>query len=253
MKSTIKNTVVTGPVLAVSSMVLAGAMTSSAQTYAYPVPPPPPSPGYVLPGPAWFYAEPDGSGPYVTFEAGPTIYQNGTLTSFGGPVSAPVQYDAGFSADVDFGYNFNRYVAAGLEFGLNSTTINNIPGYFLSDAQFYNIPFMANVTFSLPLRNSWVTPYAGFGVGGSDSVLNPSIMADSFNNTVSGEADDVVFAWEAFAGLRFQLNPSFSVGVGYKYFGTTNPNFSYPPSPNFNVGISGIQSHSIMVSANFSF
>ena len=70
---------------------------------------------------------------------------------------------------------------------------------------------------------------------------------------VYGSEDDMVFAWQAFAGLRFQLNPRISFGIGYKYFATGNPTFSYPPSPNFNVGFDGVRTHSVLFTFQMNF
>ncbi len=198
------------------------------------------------------YYFPEGAGPYAQIEAGPTFYQNGQLKTYGGPTSASVHYRVGASADADFGYAFNKYIAAGVETGVNGTRIDNIPGYSLRSADIYNIPFLANVTFSYPIPHTILTPYIGGGAGGSDSVFNPRYMRDGFTE-VEGSENDVVFAWEAYAGVRFQLARNLSLGVGYKYFGTANPNFSYPPSPNFNVGFKGVETHSIMASLTVVF
>jgi hypothetical protein len=227
---------------------LLGVGFASAQQYVYPVPAPPPPgypapppPVYAVPGPpppmystapapGFFYFFPPNAGPYATFDGGPTFYQDGELKSFGGPASGRVH------------------------FGVNATTIDSIPGYSLRDAQFYNIPFLATVTFTYPIPHSLVTPYIGGGVGGSDSVFDPSNMSNNnTQNFVTGEEDDVVFAWEAYAGLRFQLNPNMALGIGYKYFGTGNPNFSYPPAPNFNVEFKGVETHSILASFTWRF
>ncbi len=198
------------------------------------------------------YIFPEGAGPYVSVEAGPTFYQNGELKTFGGPASGSVHYRVGGMTDASIGYAFNQYVAAGVQFGVSGTTIDSIPNYSLRDAQFYNVPFLANVTFSYPIPHTFLTPYIGGGAGGSDSVFNPDNMTDGVNY-VTGSEDDVVFAWEAYAGLRFQLSPNMSLGIGYKYFATGNPNFSYPPSPNFNVGFRGVETHSIMASFTVTF
>jgi opacity protein-like surface antigen len=259
-------------IFATVAVSLSGLGAASAQTYVYPTPAPPPpayvypAPGYpappppaypTAPAPSYFYVLPPDAGPFANFDAGLTIYQNGALKSFGGPASGSVHYDVGGSGDATIGYAFNRYVAVGFEIGVNTTTIDSIPGYVLSDAQLYNVPFLANITFTYPIPHSLVTPYIGCGVGGSDSVFDPNYMADvNFRNTVGGEEDDVVFAWEAYAGLRFQLTPNMSLGIGYKYFGTGNPNFSYPSfpaGPNFNVGFQGVETHSILASFNMRF
>jgi opacity protein-like surface antigen len=198
------------------------------------------------------YYFPEGAGPYTQIEVGPTFYQNGQLKTFGGPTSESVHYRIGASGDADFGYAFNKYIAAGVEVGVNGTRIDSIPGYSLHDADLYNIPFLANVTFSYPIPHTILTPYIGGGAGGSDSVFDPRRISDGVTE-VEGSENDVVFAWEAYAGVRFQLTRNISLGVGYKYFGTGNQNFSYPPSPNFNVGFKGLETHSIMASFTVSF
>jgi opacity protein-like surface antigen len=216
--------------------------------YAAPAPYPPPAPyGYFFP--------PD-AGPYFRAEAGPTIYQNGELKTFGGPASGSVHYRVGAMTDADFGYAFNKYIEAGIELGFNGTTIDSIPGYSLRNAQYYNVPFLANVTFSYPIPHTFLTPYIGGGAGGSDAIFDPDQMSNGSGPgsvAVYGSENDVVFAWEAYAGLRFQFTPNMSLGLGYKYFATGDPNFSYPPSPNFNVGFRGVETHSIMASFTLSF
>ncbi|HXA44921.1 MAG TPA: outer membrane beta-barrel protein [Candidatus Angelobacter sp.] len=250
----------TKSIIATIAVSVSGLCAASAQQYVYPVPPPPPPPPPAYPtspAPVFVYVLPPDAGPYANFAVGPTFYQNGELKSFGSSASGTVHYNVGASGDAAIGYAFNRYVAAGIEFGVNTTTIESIPGYVLNDAQIYNIPFLANITFTYPIPHSLITPYIGGGVGGSDSVFNPTSMSDvNFRNTVTGEEDNVVFAWEIYAGLRFQLAPNMTLGIGYKYFGTGNPNFSYPsypPAPNFNVGFQGVETHSILVSFNLRF
>jgi opacity protein-like surface antigen len=230
-------------IMAAFIVSLAGAGVASAQTQAQ------------APAPMQYgYYFPEGVGPYATVEAGPTFYQNGALKTFGGPASGSVHYNVGGMADADIGYAFNKYIAAGFEFGVNGTTISSIPNYYLSNAQIYNVPFLANVTFSYPIPHSFLTPYIGVGAGGSDSVFDPDRMRnETTTDYVTGSENDVVFAWEAYAGLRFQLSPNMSFGIGYKYFATGNPDFSYPPAPNFDVSFRGVETHSILASFSVSF
>jgi opacity protein-like surface antigen len=200
----------------------------------------------------YYYYFPPDAGPYLGVDAGPTFFQNGELKTFGGPATGSVHYRVGAMADTDFGYAFNQYIAAGVEFGVNGTTIDNIPNYSLSNARIYNVPFLANVTFTYPIPHTILTPYIGAGAGGSDSVFDPDRMSNG-TQFVYGSEDDVVFAWEAYTGLRFDLTPNMSLAVGYKYLGTGNTDFSYPPSPNLNVGFRGVETHTIEFSFNVRF
>jgi opacity protein-like surface antigen len=224
--------------------------------YYYPPPPagpyaPPPASPYPPP-PAVLYFPPD-TGPYFRFGVGPSFWQDGQLTKFGVPVSSQVQYNTGLAVEAAFGYAFNKYIAADIELGLVEAEINNVqaPDFFTQNSYIYNVPFLANVTLSYPIPRTFVVPYIGIGAGGS----SVDFSTDGFgynNNAVYGTETDVVFAWQAFAGLRFQLNPQLSVGIGYKYFATQNPTFTYPPD-NFSVSFKGVKTQNVLFTLEWKF
>jgi opacity protein-like surface antigen len=195
---------------------------------------------------------PEGAGPYFRVGVGPSFFENGQITDFGGPTSGRVEYRSGFATDAAVGYAFNKYVATDFELGAVGAEINNVPGYSSRNSYLFNFPFLANVTLSYPIPRSIVTPYIGVGVGGANSVFDTDHFSDG-STTVTGSENDTVFAWQAFAGLRFQLNSRMSLGIGYKYFATGNPTFSYPPSPNFDVGFQGVRTHSILFTFQMNF
>ena len=204
-----------------------------------------------------YYWSTEGAGPYCRFAIGPTFFQQGKLTGFGGPANSPVNYDVGFAADTAFGYAFNKYLATDFQFGFLGTSINSVPGYFSSNSYVSQLPFLANVIFSYPIRRTLLVPYLGAGLGGSFT----SFSTDGFGDTatgVFGTESDVVFAWQAFAGLRVNVNRDMSVGIGYRYLTTMNPTYSYPPGypftgPNWDVTFKGIQSHSVLFDFQFRF
>lgn len=231
-----------------------GAAVAQAQYYyppppAGPYPPPPASP---YPPPLGVLYLPADVGPYFRLGVGPSFFQNGQLTQFGGPVSSPVKYRTGLAAEGAFGWAFNKYVATDFEVGYVGAKIDNVPGYNSDNSYIYNVPFLANVTLSYPIPHTIVVPYIGAGVGGADVIFDTDSFGPSPNNYVTGRENDVVFAWQAFAGLRFQLARNLSLGVGYKYFATADPTFTYPPD-NFNVGFDGVRTHSVMASLEWEF
>jgi opacity protein-like surface antigen len=189
-------------------------------------------------------------GPYSRFDIGASVFENGHLNQFGGPVNQPVDYDVGFNFDAAFGYKFNRYLGADFEFGVIGTQINSVPGFFSSNTYLDNVPFVANLTLSLPIPRTLIVPYIGGGAGGSWASFN----TDGFGTgpaAVYGYESDVVFAWQAFAGVRIKLNKKMSLGVGYKYFVTQDTAFTYPNAvlgaPSVTVGLSGTRSHSAVI------
>jgi opacity protein-like surface antigen len=205
----------------------------------------------VAQGQGFYYLPPD-AGPEFRFGIGPSFFEDGRLTQFGGPVSSKVDYDTGLAFDAALGWNFNKYVAADFETGFIGAKINNVPGFTSDNSRLYNVPFLFNVTLSCPIPRTNLTPYVGAGVGGADVVFD----TDNFNDgvtTVTGSENNVVFAGQVFAGLRFQLTGHLSVDLGYKYFATGDPTFSYPPSPNFDVGFRGARTHSVLAALRFDF
>jgi opacity protein-like surface antigen len=212
----------------------------------------------------YYWFGPPGAGPYFRAGIGPTIFQNSELKGFSiagtgtGP-SGKVGYDVGVSGDGAFGWAFNQFASIDFDTGYTWGRMNSVDNYSQNGSTMGNIPFLANFTLSLPIPHTNIVPYVGGGVGGSDSIFDAHHFTDEdatsplFNNFAEGSESDVVFAWQAFAGVRFMLNPSLSLGLGYDFFFTGNPTFSYPPGPNLNMEFQGIRAHSIMftLQANF--
>lgn len=207
----------------------------------------------VVTAPAQDYDDlPPDSGPVFRMGFGPSFFPDGQLTQYGGSVSSPVNYKTGVAFDGAFGWAFNRYVALDFESGYIGAEINSVPGFISDDSQLYSVPFLGNVTLSLPVPHTGLIPYVGAGVGGADAVFNTDQFGPSPNNFVTGAESDFVFAGQAFAGLRFQLTRNFSLDLGYKFFATDDPTFTYPPD-NFNVSFKGARTHSILLSFRFNF
>jgi len=210
----------------------------------------------------YYWYGPPGAGPYFRMGAGPTFFQDGTLKGYtggnnpyvNGPQNQTVSYDVGYTFDGAFGWAFNQYVGLDFESGYNWGRINNIPGYYANGSTIANVPFLANLTLSMPIPHTNIVPYIGGGAGGAESIFDAHSFSDAaMLQTLYGSESDTVFAYQAFAGVRFMLTPNLSLGLGYKYFATGNPTFSYPPGPNVNASFSGVQTHSILFSLQYNF
>jgi len=202
----------------------------------------------------YYYQLPEDAGPYFRLGVGPSFFQNGQITQFGTPVSSPVKYRTGLAAEGAFGWAFDKYVATDFEVGYVGAKIDNVPGYNSDNSYIYNVPFLANVVLSYPIPHTIMVPYIGAGVGGADVVFDSDRFSPVSNpgNYVTGRENDVVFAWQAFAGLRFRLAQNLSLGVGYKFLATQDPSFTYPPD-NFHVNFDGARTHSVMASLEWRF
>jgi len=196
------------------------------------------------------------AGPYSKFEIGPTFRPDGEVTKFGGfPDGNKISYDVGFNFDMAIGYAFNQWLSVEGEFGWNGNQINDVQGFQQSSTYLYNLPFLANVVLQYPIYRTRLIPYLGGGVGGSVSVFDTDFFSNGATSLV-GNDSDFVFAYQAFAGLRFEIDDKMSAGVGYKYFGTSDSSYSFEPAfggPNFNLGISGGGNHMILFSFIWKF
>jgi opacity protein-like surface antigen len=209
----------------------------------------------------YYWTLPPDKGPYFRMGVGPTIFQNGTLKGYTltdgtvvGAQNQTVNYNVGVSVNGAVGWAFDRYVSLDLESGYVWGSINNIPGYNANGSTLANVPFLGNLTLSLPIPHTNIVPYIGGGVGGAESIFNAHAFSDQAGvQTAYGSESDTVFAYQAFAGVRFMLSPNVSLGLGYKYFATGNPTFSYPPAPNLNIAFSGVQTHTIMFTLQCNF
>jgi opacity protein-like surface antigen len=196
------------------------------------------------------------AGPYTKFEIGPTFQTDGTLTKFTGiPGGSAINYDVGFNFDVAVGYAFNKYFSVEGEFGWNGNQISSVQGVSQQSTDLYNVPFVANVVLQYPIARTRVVPYLGGGVGGSVSVFD----TDAFSNgavTLVGSTSDFVLAYQAFAGVRIEINETMFAGVGYKYFATGDSTFSYESvfgGPDVDIGVSGGGTHMVLFSFNWKF
>ena len=196
------------------------------------------------------------AGPYTKFDVGPTFSQDGQITKFSGfPDGNNISYDVGFAFDAAIGYAFNKWVAVEGEFGWSGSKMDSVQGIQQNDTFLYNVPFLANVVLQYPIHRTRLIPYLGGGVGGSVSIFD----TDYFSNgavTIVGNESDFVFAYQAFAGLRVEINENMSAGVGYKYFATTDSTFSFDSAfggPNLDLGISGARTHMVLFSFDWKF
>lgn len=196
-------------------------------------------------------------GPYFRVGAGAALTADGSITEFSGFAAGnKVKYDTGFAFEGAIGYAFNPWISAEFETGSFVNQISHVEGFALADTYLYNVPFMANVTLKYTIPRTIVTPYVGAGVGGSITGFD----TDYFSNgqvSLYGSDSTVVFAYQFYAGVRFDINGQMSVGIGYKYFATEDSDFRYESfnfgGPDHHLGIEGVSSHIVTVTFTMRF
>ena len=186
------------------------------------------------------------AGPYLHVGKGSPLFQNDSE-----PVAAGRwEHSAGPAWDTSLGWNFNSYEAAGLEFGFAGAGSNNVPGFSLNNPRLANVPVLANVTLSLPRPGCRWMPYLGAGAGGDDVVYAPEGFGQGVPS-LFGNQNDVVFAWQAFAGWKFRMNDRLSLGLGYKYFAAGNP--AGPSVIDSPAAADGVRNHSLLLTLRLKF
>jgi len=176
---------------------------------------------------------------------------------FGNPIASgsKVEFDPGFRMGLRGGYGVTDWFAAEFETGIMVNSIHSISGATKADAFLSNIPCLLNARFQLS-KFDRVTPYIGAGVGFSVVVLDADNITMS-GGWLEGTMSTVVFAYQGFAGLRYNFNENIGLSVEYRYFATTEPEWEadviYGPAGSDSIGFGRIQSHVFSLVFQFRF
>lgn len=128
------------------------------------------------------------------------------------------ELDVGFRFSAGVGYNLNRNFGVEFDTGWIWNSIDS-PG----DSSYSQLPFLVNVVYRFPLGAKFES-YIGAGIGGVYGVL--TIDGTVEGNRFDDDDGDLLFGWQVIAGVRYNISETMSVGVGYKYLGTSEGDFS---------------------------
>lgn len=170
--------------------------------------------------------------PYFSVQAGGTWLQDADV-NYDDPdfLDDEIEFDAGYNVGAAFGYDYGM---ARLEFEIayrqaDIDTIQVDGINFNGDGDFSATSFMLNGYWDLE-TGSPVVPYFGGGVGVANVAVNDvSFFDPAFGEVRFADDDDTVFAYQLAAGLAFALNPTMSLDLGYRYFGTSDPELEADP------------------------
>jgi OmpA-OmpF porin, OOP family len=185
-------------------------------------------------------------GYYVGLSAGITNQRTGKVS---GTSNDEVRYDVGPAAAVTGGYAFGNGLRLEEEFSYRNAGISSVTsptGTHDGSGDVSNYGFMTNLLFDIPTGTEW-TPYVGAGVG--------LAIADASNVTGNGlpytlNSSEVQFAYQAIAGLAYDLDYATSLTFDYRLFGTDEPRYHV-----VNGGSAGTlnQSHNFMFGVRYNF
>lgn len=178
---------------------------------------------------------------------------------FGEPTLAPgstISLDPGIRLGIRGGYGITDWFAAEIETGVTANDIESISGptVAVADGSLANVPFLLNARFHLP-NGYRVSPYVGAGFGLSSTVLSGDDIIIG-GTSFSGSAADVVFAYQAFAGLRFAINDHMGLSLEYHFLHAGSSSMDADLTVGTfsdTVKLGRTQTHSVSVAFDFQF
>lgn len=195
---------------------------------------------------------------YFKADAGGVVTEDVKIKEFLGATDiGKYEFDTGVRFDMGVGYHFTPWFSAEAETGVLYNSIRH-----QGDSSLSSVPMMVNAVFNIPTGTRLV-PFVGVGGGGVVSVLNADFLTPPDHNNVfiDGTDSDVVLAWQAFAGLRYNINDHFDISLAYRYLGTEEPSWDVheefrpfgPPVPSGGIKFGHLDSHAVVLGVNLHF
>jgi OmpA-OmpF porin, OOP family len=162
---------------------------------------------------------------YIGAEGGWTGLPQQTDT-ISGVTAATARFDGGFNVGFRGGYEWGPWrfeeeysyrQNSARDLMVGGFTINGVSGNRHTNS------IMTNVLYDFTV-GSPITPHFGFGIGAvdvSDGLKVPAI-GQLFNNSTWQ------FGYQGIAGIRYNLNPTLTIDLDYRYLATTQPTLSIP-------------------------
>ncbi|HEY3762808.1 MAG TPA: outer membrane beta-barrel protein [Verrucomicrobiae bacterium] len=197
-------------------------------------------------------------GLYAGVDGGGAFQQDTTIknsTGFGG-VPGHVKFNTGFRAGLDMGYEFNKYFSAEFDGSVIYNDINTIGTQPLSmtspggKAHLGEAPLLINGIFTWPLGR--FKPYVGVGIGPAIGFFDSYNVVGSYlpGQNPSYKDSDLTFAYQLQAGFKFSVTEHIDLGVGYKFVGTTEHEWT---DNSVTLKTDGTMTHSILGTFTYRF
>jgi opacity protein-like surface antigen len=190
---------------------------------------------------------------YVTGDVGPAFSEDVKLHRFlVRTPGAEIRLDPGARLSLAGGYAFNDFFAVQVESGFIVNDIRRMGGNNRVDGALLHSPLLVDAVLRYDRADSNWVPFVGAGVGGDISVIAIDRERAPNGARVDGSGSDVVFAWQAFAGLRYKFNDRMSIGGVYKYFSAESASWDVEDSSG-DISAGSQQIHSVGVDFTIKF
>lgn len=171
-----------------------------------------------------------------------------TLTSnahFGGNQNT-VQFDSGWGIEGSGGYAFDSGVRLEGEVSHMRSEVNQVNGGTSGHGNLQNEDMFANILYDFH-TGTILTPYIGAGLG--LDLINASDIG-TFADGGNLNDNQMVFVYQAIAGLAAQLDNHWAVTADYRFIATSDPRFQSSSGNNTTMDNA---SHNIVVGVRYSF
>lgn len=196
---------------------------------------------------------------YGVFEGGGTSLQDVDIQSYVTPAPVPVSStldtDIGWAAMASVGYAYSNGYRVELEGGYRHNEFNELVSVggvaSPADGSLGNYTLMANILYDFPAA-SGVTLTLGGGVGASYARFDGSSLIAP---ALPVEDDQVSLAFQAIAGLSYQINSWLDIVLNYRYLYVTDHEFAevdaLVPANTNHIDTQDLQSHTVTMGLRF--
>ncbi len=169
---------------------------------------------------------------YLGLDAGLALQQDITLDNG----KARLSFDPGLRLDLSGGVHLSQSWRAEIELGLTYNPSRSVSGESPRSGapDYFQVPIMANVLYSLPLRGP-ISVYVGAGVGGVSTMLSKDFL---------GSEEGFAFGYQGIVGVKYAVNDTVDLGLTYKLMGTLEHDLGSAKAD-------GTLSHSILAALTF--
>ena len=188
----------------------------------------------------------------MRFDIGGTFPEETKLTELDGPVpaGAEMKLSPGLQFDLAAGYRITPWLSLEAELGF---TFNTLEDWYYPSSELWQMMMMANVLVEYP-RGRFV-PFAGVGAGGVLSTLSFGNYYYYGYSDADGSGTDFVPAIQAFAGVRYQFNNEWNLGLVYRFLATADQEWNvdmwYGGSTHVAVDSVRLQSICLVITGSF--
>jgi len=161
---------------------------------------------------------------YVGADAGVNFLQDSDVKPKDNSGSTTAGSDTGYALQAHGGYAFKPFSfatpRAEAEVAYRNSGLKSLTDVADSSGDTSSLSLMTNGVLSFLPDRSW-HPFVGAGIGMS------RISAEwKVNGNKVVDDSDWVFAYQAFAGVSYDLTKNWELSAQYRYFGTQDPEFS---------------------------